>query len=237
MEQISKMYHLSGKRTIGLLLLYFVGYSLILPGLLVTLTLSINPDAQMISIPFSVVGYLLTIALTVWISKPLLKDSFKQFTNHLFRNILIIIVGFFAILFVNLLLGVIISFFTDSAESVNQQTIAENASIAPMFTLFASTVFAPIVEECVFRGGVFTNLRKKHSFLFAMMISSLLFGFIHVLDSVLAGNYSDLIFLLIYTGLGFVLSYSYEKTNSIYVSMAIHLGNNLIAFFAMMSTM
>lgn len=231
------MYHLSGKRTIALLLLYFVGYSLLLPGILVSITLSMNPNAETISIPLSMIGYILTIIFTVWITKPLLQDSFKQLKSHFLRNVLMMVVGVFAILIVNLILGVIISFFTESVESANQQVIAENAVIAPFFTLFASTIFAPIVEECVFRGGVFTYLRKKHSFLFAMMISSILFGFIHVLDSLLSGNYADLIFLLVYTGLGFVLSYSYEKTNSIYVSMVIHLGNNLIAFLAMMSTL
>ena len=231
------MCHLSGKRTILLLLLYFVGYTFILPVILTTLTLLMNPNATMISIPLAIAFYVAFMILSIWVAKPIWKDSLQQFSKDIFKNIVIIILGVFAILIVNLVLGIIISLITNSSESLNQQAIAENAMIAPMFTLFASIVFAPIVEETVFRGGVFTFLRKKHSLFFAMLISSLLFGFIHVSDSLLTGQYQDLIYLLVYSGLGLVLSYSYEKSNSIVVSMGIHLGNNLIAFLVMMSTM
>ena len=49
----------------------------------------------------------------------------------------------------------IVSLISGTPESVNQENIKVNTTIAPIFMLFSSVIFAPIVEESVFRGGIF----------------------------------------------------------------------------------
>ena len=58
--------------------------------------------------------------------------------------------------------------------------------------IFMTVFLAPVTEELIFRGVVFTSVRE-HSRVLAYVISALLFGFIHVMDSVLAGNLSEMV--------------------------------------------
>ncbi len=98
-------------------------------------------------------------------------------------------------------------------------------------------IFAPIVEETIFRGGVFTCLRSRVSFSWAMLISSFLFGFIHIMDSLIEGNFTDVTYLFLYTGIGLVLAYGYEKSNSIIVSTGVHMCNNILAILSLFLTL
>ena len=85
--------------------------------------------------------------------------------------------------------------------------------------LFISVVvLAPIVEEIVFRGIFFNLLNKKRSTLTAMIVSSLVFGFLHAETMVPTAV------------IGFVLCFIYHRTGSLILVMAGHMVNNLIAF-------
>ena len=85
--------------------------------------------------------------------------------------------------------------------------------------MFISVVIlAPIVEEIVFRGIFFNLLNRKRSTLAAMIISSLVFGFLHAETMVPTAV------------IGFVLCFIYHRTGSLILVMAGHMVNNLIAF-------
>ncbi|MFH5836389.1 type II CAAX prenyl endopeptidase Rce1 family protein [Proteiniclasticum sp. C24MP] len=85
--------------------------------------------------------------------------------------------------------------------------------------MFISVVIlAPIVEEIVFRGIFFNLLNKKRSTLTAMIVSSLVFGFLHAETMVPTAV------------IGFVLCFIYHRTGSLLLVMAGHMVNNLIAF-------
>jgi uncharacterized protein len=88
-----------------------------------------------------------------------------------------------------------------------------------LLLLFISVVIlAPIVEEIVFRGIFFNLLNKKRSALTAMIISSLVFGFLHAETMVPTAV------------IGFILCFIYHRTGSLLLVMAGHMVNNLIAF-------
>ncbi|WP_315114535.1 CPBP family intramembrane glutamic endopeptidase [Clostridium intestinale] len=84
--------------------------------------------------------------------------------------------------------------------------------------LLSSIFIAPIVEEVVCRGIIFNGLRKRYSDLWAILISSFLFGFIHL-------NLQQGINAFI---IGVLFSWVYVKTNSLYLCMALHAFNNFI---------
>ena len=87
-----------------------------------------------------------------------------------------------------------------------------------VLTFISIVILAPIVEEIVFRGIFFNMLNTKRSTLTAMIISSLVFGFLHAETMVPTAV------------IGFVLCFIYHRTGSLLLVMAGHMVNNLIAF-------
>lgn len=77
----------------------------------------------------------------------------------------------------------------------------------------------PMMEEIIFRAGVFKILRKWMSFVWAMLLSALLFGIYH-------GNLVQ----FVYAGIcGLVLAHLYEKFQAIVAPMLLHMVMNLTA--------
>ena len=83
----------------------------------------------------------------------------------------------------------------------------------------------------MFRGLVFGGLSKR-SMVFAVIVSSSLFGLAHVYNSILSGNFADLWFFPTYALLGYFLNRAYIKSGSIVSSMALHFLNNAIGLLA-----
>jgi membrane protease YdiL (CAAX protease family) len=90
-------------------------------------------------------------------------------------------------------------------------------------------VVAPICEEIWFRGFFFAGMRSSLPFIPAALISALIFGAVHLSDA-------NLIAGLQLTILGLVLATVYERTDSLWSNIAIHMFNNAIAFTLLVST-
>ncbi|MEA2140767.1 MAG: protease family protein [Solirubrobacteraceae bacterium] len=84
-------------------------------------------------------------------------------------------------------------------------------------------VVAPIGEEVLFRGYIFTALRNWRGAWSAAVITGLLFGLVHVGSAPLL----DLVPLAV---LGSALCVLYRRTGSLYPCIALHSLNNSIAF-------
>jgi membrane protease YdiL (CAAX protease family) len=86
-------------------------------------------------------------------------------------------------------------------------------------------VVAPICEELLFRGFIFSALRNWRGPWPAALITGVLFGAVHGLSAP-AQDLLPLAFL------GFVLCLIYQQTGSLYPCIVLHLLNNSIAFGA-----
>jgi membrane protease YdiL (CAAX protease family) len=84
-------------------------------------------------------------------------------------------------------------------------------------------VLAPICEEFLFRGYIFTALRGSAGTLPAALITGLLFGGVHATSAPVAD-------LLPLAALGFGLCLLYRYTGSLYPGIAAHALNNSLAF-------
>jgi uncharacterized protein len=84
-------------------------------------------------------------------------------------------------------------------------------------------VVAPICEEFLFRGYIFTALRNWHGTWLAAVITGIVFGGVH------AGS-APALDLVPLAGLGFGLCLLYRYTGSLYPCMAAHSLNNSLAF-------
>jgi membrane protease YdiL (CAAX protease family) len=83
---------------------------------------------------------------------------------------------------------------------------------------------APISEEIFFRGFVFGGFRNRMHWLAAAVLSAVIFGAFHYTGA------SSLAVLPQLAVLGFGLAWLYQRTGSIYPTMALHILNNTIAF-------
>ncbi len=87
-------------------------------------------------------------------------------------------------------------------------------------------VIAPICEELLFRGFIFTSLRNWHGPWVAAVLTAIIFGAVHGLSAPAV----DLLPLAL---LGFGLCLLYRATGSLYPCIAAHCLNNAIAFGAL----
>jgi hypothetical protein len=98
----------------------------------------------------------------------------------------------------------------------------KNQSVLGLIRIFIMVVIIPpIVEELLFRGLGFLNLRRLISFWPAAIHSSLLFALYHGQLNVGLDTFI----------LGLFMAWAVEKTGSLYSSMAIHFIKNAVAFY------
>lgn len=133
----------------------------------------------------------------------------------------------------NIVSSLLITLISPESSSSNQDVIILMTQIAPVQMVISSVVLAPILEELVFRAGIFSLLYERHRGL-AYLLSSLAFGFIHIFSGLMAGDLSQLLYLFPYSLLGAVFCYIYEKKESIFAPMLIHAANNFISMAAIL---
>jgi uncharacterized protein len=116
----------------------------------------------------------------------------------------------------------------DAEQTVAQDLGADQGTFGMIAAGFMVICVAPIAEEFFFRGFFYRALRTRWAPLAAAGIDGLLFGVIHY-------DFSGADALLIIPPLavlGFIFCLVYERTGSIYPTIAMHAFNNAIAFGA-----
>lgn len=233
MDRNKSVYALALPRAVLIVLHYFIGYLYAYPRITSYLTLMVQPRAIMILPSLQMATYILTAGVSIALAWPIIKHSIQVFRESKKECFKLIGVLFVTTLCANMVLNIIVSTLTNTTQSENQDSIQMASMMVPFITIFATCVFSPIVEELVFRGGAFSCLRKRTGFLTASIFSSILFGSIHVLTSLMSGNFSDASYLLVYTGIGMVMAYGYEKSGTLVVPIGIHMLNNILSVIAM----
>ena len=152
------------------------------------------------------------------IRKPSLQ-SMVRFEN---KGILNAVLAVFAGLSICLLMNLPANFIQGLFESMGYDPGSyEPAAYYPESTwiyLLAVVILAPVIEEFVFRGIIFASLEKFGAG-FAIVASGLLFGMVHITP----GSF------IFATGAGLVFGFVYYKTRNLWVAVAIHFLNNLLA--------
>ena len=100
----------------------------------------------------------------------------------------------------------------------------------------AMTVFmAPIVEECIFRAGLFGVIRRRNRTL-AYLVSIAMFSLYHVWSYAFL-DVRNLVYLLQYIPISYLLCRCYERTNTIWSCIFLHMlvnGLSMAAVYALM---
>ena len=154
------------------------------------------------------------------------KKDFIPNLNEFVKNIKVLfdkyIKYWFLMLGLMILSNSIITMFTTTMTSQNQQSIIDTLSKAPIYTFIITVFIAPILEELVFRLS-FRKIFARTNILF-IIFSGLFFGGMHVLGSL--ENLVDLLFIIPYSIPGFIFAYLYTKSKNICVPIMLHLIHN-----------
>ena len=141
-----------------------------------------------------------------------LKEKIKKITK---KDIIIIIVGTITLIAANELISRLL--INANAEMQNQEMIVEAFKNNRVIMFLSVVLFAPFIEEMVFRYSFSTFIKNDYVFI---IISSLVFGLMH----------SAGIAIIVYFVLGVCLSLIYLKTNkNIIASIIAHVLNNAFA--------
>jgi len=135
---------------------------------------------------------------------------------------------------VGIVIGVYIAFYAfagiwasllniDEQSDLPDELGADSSTAALVAVLVLVCVMAPVAEEFLFRGLLFTSLRASAGLWPAAIVTGAMFGAIHVGSSPVG-----LLVPLAVLGLGLCLIYAW--TRSLYPCVALHAVNNAIAF-------
>ncbi|WP_191567611.1 CPBP family intramembrane glutamic endopeptidase [Metabacillus idriensis] len=99
--------------------------------------------------------------------------------------------------------------------SENTEFLLDMFKTTPLL-IIVIIIIAPILEEIIFRKIIFGSLAPNLGFFFAAVISSFIFGALHM----------DFEHMLIYTSMGLVFAFLYVKTQQILVPILAHVMMN-----------
>ena len=117
---------------------------------------------------------------------------------------------------------IFIGFAEQSLRDIGEVVLTNVAMISTTVPgILYVALLAPVTEELVLRGIIFPVARQKRGNLYAIIISSIFFGLIHM-------NGIQLI-----TGLfmGAIIGYAIVLTDNVYIGIIIHAVNNSFSFF------
>lgn len=111
----------------------------------------------------------------------------------------------------------------------NQQSVINTLKKAPIYMVFSATIFAPFMEEMIFRQSIRHIIKDNLTFI---ITSGLIFGGMHVIGNI--NNFYDVLYLIPYSAPGIAFAYILTKTNNILVPISIHFMHNTITVILQM---
>lgn len=180
---------------------------------------------------FAQVSYeLVILGVAIWAFKgryqrdfKYLKNNFKAYLGQAFKYWGIMFLCMIVIRFVQMALGA-------NEQSANQAALE---TLPMLYLILSALIFAPIVEEAIFRGSIRRFI--KNDFVF-IIVSGLTFGLLHTFLSE-EGLYNIIVQSLSYATMGAVMAYAYTKTNNIYTSMMVHFIQNTLGVILIIVSM
>ncbi|TCT13862.1 hypothetical protein EDC18_108100 [Natranaerovirga pectinivora] len=134
----------------------------------------------------------------------------------------LLVIGIALNVFINVALMLIPRFFNITRYLEEHDGVIENLTSGNVWiTLFLVIVIAPIFEEILCRGVILKDFMKSTPVWVAVIIQSLVFGFIH--GNIVQGSYAFVI--------GLVLAVIYLKMKSIWAPIFLHFVFNFVSLF------
>lgn len=182
----------------------------------------------------NIIFYCTLFALTLIIFWQYLGHTTGSFFSSFWKTSGAVCAGLVVFYGLNELAYRLFDLFLPSMTNLNDVTISAQIHDAPRSTAMIIIFLAPFVEEVLFRGYVFGNLRTTNRTA-AYIVSCLLFAFLHVWQfAVVHQNLSYFLLMLQYLIPGFALSWTYERSGNLWGSILLHAFVNALAVWSVL---
>ncbi len=214
---------------------FFVIYLLVLPFAAAPLFRLVGHllDASITVAMQTAICYYVLFAVTIIIFHGFLARTSRRLAENLEDALKTLGVGLVALYGLNELAYRLLGLFLESRTNLNNGTVSVRMDSAPNMTLLIVLLLAPFVEEVLFRGLVFGNLRHR-SRLLAYAASCLLFALLHVWQfAVVRQDLTYFLLMLQYLVPGLVLAWAFEHSGTLWTSVALHALANALSMWTM----
>ena len=181
----------------------------------------------------NMIYYYVLFAVTLIMFHKFIGRSSRNFADNLgvaCRSVLIGLVGLYGL---NELVYRLSNLVVSNRTNLNDTTISAQIQDAPRVTLLIIVFLAPFVEEVLFRGLVFGNLKQK-SRVVAYLASCFLFALIHVWQfAVVNQDITYFLLMVQYLVPGAVLAWAYESSGTLWASIGLHAVANALSAWTM----
>lgn len=158
------------------------------------------------------------------------RRDFDALCDRPLRVLLLVLAAYWLSRFGETLIALLMDELSVTGSNENNDAVIQmmKDNFGPMSAM--AVILAPIVEESLFRAGVFGLLYRKSRFL-AYTLSVLCFALYHVWQNALYDP-RQLIFILQYIPSSIALAWVYERTDSIWSSIFLHMLTNGVSVLA-----
>lgn len=198
----------------ALVLLYLPFHVLFIPQLL-SRTLPASVDIAMFNFICYCVGGVFML-ITQW---GFLRRDFDTLCDHMSRTLVEVGISYGFMLCCNFFVALCLTLL-NSTSNPNNAAIMDFSVQNSRATAALAIYIAPIVEELIFRGGIFGFLRRYNR-MAAYAASVIAFSFYHIWGFAIADP-SNWIYLIQYIPVTILLCRCYERTNSIWGPIFFH---------------
>ena len=215
---------------------FFVVYLVVLPFATTPLfrLAEILLDVTISSAMRSVIYYYLLFAVTLVIFHRFLARTCRNLADNLGASVQTLLAGLVGLYGLNELMYRLTRLLAGNRTNLNDTTISAQIDTAPHMTLLIVIFLAPFVEEVLFRGLVFGNLKGK-SRPVAYGLSCVLFALLHVWQfAVVNQDLTYFLLMLQYLVPGLVLCWVYDRTGTLWTSIGLHALANALSVWSLL---
>lgn len=142
---------------------------------------------------------------------PLLINDYKKYKKQINTKI-----NYFYLIILGVILSLMYNVFAYYLNFALKTSLFDNNSNVAV-TLLSTGILGPIIEELIFRGIIYNELKSKYSNMKSILITTIFFAIIHI-------NIIQILYALI---IGFILIFVYEKYNNIKAPIILHMASNI----------
>ena len=181
------------------------------------------------SAQLNLIYYLTSAVLTFVFLGKFLRTQFDPLVDRLWGNFVTFLFGWAIYFVLAFFVGLVMTWLGISDGNPNNAAVNDMLNEERNIIIVMTVILAPIVEECILRGGFFCGFYRKNRYL-AYVLSIVLFSVYHVWQYAFAAqDVSYLIYAISYIPASFVLCWVYEKSGSIWTSIFFHMSFNAYA--------
>ena len=175
---------LSNTNAVLILVTYFLAYFLLIPIIFLVIDELVIPGFSTNPI-VDITFHTIMIMVFLFLSSKLLEESNKHWS---LMAIFVPIISAALMIYGSRMLNMAAQSLSGQTDPLNQELLFEQFQTNKTVIMVQAIVFAPIVEEIVFRGVLYRHFKKAGRYLIPLMASMLMFALMHSLNSIILVN-------------------------------------------------